>query len=81
MVEELEKRILLIKTLNELRNSPPVGAIGLIEFRNILFGLFPEISNHRDNELDDILSSYVTDLVEKRPEHEWENRKDEQDRI
>lgn len=60
MVNELEQRISLIKTLNELRNSPPVGAIGLIEFRNILFGLFPEISDHRDSELDDILSNYVT---------------------
>lgn len=40
------------------------GSIGLIEYREILFKLFPQFAEFRDPELDEAIKAYVQDSVD-----------------
>lgn len=60
-----DQRIALAKTLNEFRHSPPMGAVGLVEFRNLLAFLFPEFDAVRDEELDDLIRGYVSETMQQ----------------
>lgn len=53
-----DERLKLIKTFHELRNAPPIGAIGLLEFRDLLAALFPEFADVRNPEIDGLIDSY-----------------------
>jgi hypothetical protein len=73
----VSERFEIVRLFNELRNTPPIGAVGLREFRDLLASLFPEFDDVRDEELDEFLNAYVQETMSPRtPERDWEKRED-----
>lgn len=56
------ERLELVKAFSELRNQPPIGAIGLLEFRDFLGSLFPEFADVRNTEIDELIDRYSQSL-------------------
>lgn len=63
-MEELEfsQKVTLMKLVMELRQSGPVGIVGLLESRDLFASLFPEFGEVRDSELDDMIRDYAATL-------------------
>lgn len=57
------ERLSLVKAFSELRNQPPVGAIGLVEFRDLLANLFPEFGAVRNETIDEFLNGYANEMM------------------
>lgn len=55
----LSDRLDVARLFGDLRSAAPVGAIGLLEFRNMLANLFPWFEEVRDEELDEALKGFI----------------------
>ena len=62
---DFDQKIKLMKLVMELRQSAPIGAVGLLETRDLFASLFPEFAEVRDDELDELLRGYAASLLEK----------------
>lgn len=58
----VEQRIELVRLANDLRQSAPVGVVGLLELRNLLGNMFPEFEAVRDEDIDQDLVNYIASL-------------------
>jgi hypothetical protein len=60
---KFEQKLDLVRLMMELRDSPSLAVVGLLELRNLLSNLFPDFAAVRDQELDTLLLDYAESLA------------------